>query len=353
MKRKLALIFLTCAAGSAFAQDGSPNCVVTNFDQGKDMFTIMGAAPNAVNQQCFLTVHPAGSVPADRSARHFVEGRYEIVLSGGGGGGGGGSAEHGGGGGGAGALPARTVQYLNPGVYRLTIGRGGQGGHACLTASNGGRAGDGNPTSISEAYSGTTIAGFSRAEYWAGRPAEPFATVASRRDVVGLANPEDDGSGGTGVGGQSDGGNGGHILRGRDIMASDGTMLKGVSWGGMPGKGGDKFVGERPRHMAFAGGGGGGAGYGNGGDGHSLSTRTVAKAGELGGGGGGGAGGAGTCAEGARGGDGFIKMSLVAAAPQAAAPAAPAPAVVVPSQSVTPTQAAPAQEVRPIRRDRN
>jgi len=335
MKRKLALIFMTCAAGSAFAQDGAPNCVFTNYDQGKDVFTVANATPSTMNQQCFITVSPAGT------PGRFVEGQYEITLAGGGGGGGGGSAAEGGGGGGAGALPVRTVRYLNPGVYRMTIGRGGQGGVACLTAFNGGRAGDGNPTSISEAYTGETIAGFPRAEYWAGRPAESYL-VASSRGTPAILIPEDDGSGGRGIGGQSSGGTGALLVKGGpDRLASDGTMLVGVSWGGMPGKAGNSVEGRR---LAFAGGGGGGAGFGNGGDGHSLGAK-VAKAGELSAGGGGGAGGEGTCAAGARGGDGFIKMSLLTAQ---AAPAAPAPRTVMPAE-VPPPQPI----VRPLRRDRN
>lgn len=74
----------------------------------------------------------------------FVEGSYVVELVGGGGGGG--SELGGGGGGGGGAVPSRTVQYLSPGVYKLTIGTGGQGGSA-----NGGTTEAGNPTSLTNA----------------------------------------------------------------------------------------------------------------------------------------------------------------------------------------------------------
>ncbi len=338
MKRKLALIFLTCAAGSAYAQSGAPNCLVTNYDSGKDMFTVVNTSAE-MNQQCFLTIVPAGTTG------RFVEGEYEIVLSGGGGGGGGGTSASGGGGGGAGALPVRTVGYLNAGVYRLTIGRGGKGGAGCVTAFNGGHAGDGAPTSLSEASSGRTIAGFPRAEYWAGRPAQTYL-VASAGPLPQITMPENDGSGGPGIGGQSSGGSGAVVAGGAVRPATDGTMLVGATWGGLPGKAGNShFTGTR---VAFAAGGGGGAGFGNGGDGHSLGgAMTAARSGELGAGGGGGGGGEGTCAQGGNGGDGFIKISQLAQARTVA----PAPATVAPAQQ-TITPAAPIER-RPLRRDRN
>ena len=177
---KFALAFLTCATSSVFAQ-GSPQCEVTNFDQSRGIFTVINPAPGALNQQCFLTVHPA-SAPAGR----FVEGQYEILLSGGGGGG---ASEDksrkpaGGGQGGAGAAPARTVQNLSPGVYRLTMGTGGQGGFAAVGANPGANAGHGNPTGVAEAYSGQTIAGFPRAEMWAGHSADSYTVAAGGRRI--------------------------------------------------------------------------------------------------------------------------------------------------------------------------
>jgi hypothetical protein len=194
---KLALVFLTCTSTSVFAQDGSPNCVLTNYDSAQNVFTVINPAPNALNQQCFLTVHPAGAAASGPGGK-FVEGSYEIVLSGGGGGGGGGGGSHNlrgmGGQGGAGALPVRTTTNLAPGVYRLTLGTGGRGGASCVmvreTASNavfveptpGAHGFDGNPTGMAEAYSGKTIAGFTRAESWAGTQAYD---VASGRRVAG------------------------------------------------------------------------------------------------------------------------------------------------------------------------
>jgi len=196
---KFALAFLTCATSSVFAQD-SPQCEVTNFDQSRGIFTVINPAPGALNQQCFITVHPA-SAPAGR----FVEGQYEILLSGGGGGGGGGASEPKakpatGGQGGAGALPARTTRYLSPGVYRLTMGTGGLGGGAAVAPENpGGNAGHGNPTGVAEAYSGQTIAGFPRAEMWAGHSAESYmVATGSRGGRAGMAGPSSavhDGSG--------------------------------------------------------------------------------------------------------------------------------------------------------------
>ena len=193
---KLALIFLTCSSASmssVFAQDGSPNCVLTNFDSSRNVFTVINPAPNALNQQCFLTIHPAGAATSGPGAQ-FVEGSYEILLSGGGGGGGGGGGSEGwhirglGGQGGAGAVPVRTTTNLAPGVYRLTLGTGGRGGGSCVMTketatqvsyvepSTGLRGFDGNPTGLSEAYSGRTIAGFPRAESWAGSGSYDVAT---------------------------------------------------------------------------------------------------------------------------------------------------------------------------------
>jgi hypothetical protein len=220
---KLLLIFLTCSSGSVFAQDGSPNCVLTNYDQGQKVFTVVNPAPGQLNQQCFLTVHPASSAPSGPGSE-FVEGSYEILLSGGGGGGGGGGGSQGdreraiarGGQGGAGAVPVRTVMNLSPGVYRLTMGTGGLGGGSCAMTKPAAastvayvepseRGQDGNPTGIAEAYSGKTIAGFPRAELWAGTEAFDVATgrripapapssQASDRNAPGAINGTDGGT---------------------------------------------------------------------------------------------------------------------------------------------------------------
>ena len=91
---RLALLCMATAAAPAFGQDAYPRCGYTNFDQNRNAFTIRNAAPGAVNQQCFVTVYPAGSMPSDAqqfAGSYFAEGVYTIELSGGGGGGGGGA----------------------------------------------------------------------------------------------------------------------------------------------------------------------------------------------------------------------------------------------------------------------
>ena len=188
---KFALALLTCATTSVFAQD-SPQCGPANFDQGRDIFTVVNPASGAVNQQCFLTVQPSGT------AGRYTEGNYEILLSGGGGGGGGGGSSNddrssgGGGQGGAGAVPARTSTYLKPGVYRLTMGTGGLGGGASGSSGSGGNAANGNPTGISEASTGQTIAGFPRAEQWAGR-SDSYQVATGRGGVAGPSGADSSG----------------------------------------------------------------------------------------------------------------------------------------------------------------
>lgn len=314
--RTCALVFLGCASVPAFAQDSVPQCAVTNFDQSRNVFTVINEPyPGFVNQQCFLTVVPRQPIPLgtpgsglpllrEYPAPLMVEGNYVITLSGGGGGGG--STEEGGGGGGAGAAPSQTTQYLSPGIYRLTIGTGGQGGVACITTQNGGRATDGNPTSISEAYSGQTIAGFPRAEYWAGSPYQPYL-VASVGNTPSQSQPGFDGGGGVPVGAQSRGGTGGHTDPGFPLKGEDGGTLVEIGYPGRPGVGGDNLY--RGRSRVFAG-GGGGAGYGNGGNGQTMGANVnlAATPGELGAGGGGGGGGQNVCGDGARGGHGFISF---------------------------------------------
>jgi hypothetical protein len=178
---KLALIIAGCAAIPAFAQSGSPQCGVTNFDRARALFTITNPSPGSVNQQCFVTVVSkaewSGGMP-DFSTSQIVEGNYEISASGGGGGAGG-AARSARGYDGADAMPFKRTVYLSPGVYRLTIGAGGQGGQAFVTEDQGGRGGDGAPTSISEAYAGQTLAGYPRAESWDGR--YPVQVASGRR----------------------------------------------------------------------------------------------------------------------------------------------------------------------------
>ena len=166
---RLALLCLATVSVPAFAQNALPRCGASNFDSTQSAFTIRNAPADAVNQQCLITVYPKGAAPAQAQqdpASYFVEGKYTIDLIGGGGGGGGGGAgakgkTGGTGGGGASAAPSRTVQYLAPGDYKLTIGTGGEGG-----ASRGGRTESGNPTNLTNASTGQLIAGFPGADTW-------------------------------------------------------------------------------------------------------------------------------------------------------------------------------------------
>lgn len=202
---RLALLCLATASAPAFAGNASPMCGTTNYNQAQNAYSIVDPAAGAVNQQCFITVYPVGAMPAQaRQDPHsyLAEGKYIIDLVGGGGGGGGGAGSTdgnngGGGGGGAGAAPSRTVQYLTPGVYKLTIGTGGYGG-----AAQGGRTGDGNPTSLVNADTGQLVAGFAGADVWTQK------SEAAGGAAGGVAAP----GGSSGASGQADvatGGNGG------------------------------------------------------------------------------------------------------------------------------------------------
>jgi hypothetical protein len=189
---KFVMALLTCATTSVFAQ-GSPECESTNLDQGRNIFTVVNPASGAVNQQCFLTVQPAGA------AGRYTEGNYEILLSGGGGGGGGGGSANDsksgvGGQGGASAVPSRTNTYLKPGVYRLTMGTGGMGGGASGSSGSGGNAGNGNPTGMMEISTGQSVAGFPRAEQWAGR-SDSYQVATGRGGVAGPSSADSDRSG--------------------------------------------------------------------------------------------------------------------------------------------------------------
>jgi hypothetical protein len=183
---KLTLMFLACAAAiPAFAQNTTDSrCGTTNYDSSRNIYTITNPTGTAT-QQCFINVVPksawTGGSP-NLATSQLVEGNYDIALEGGGGGGGGGagretdgnrSAAGGGGNGGNNAVPVTTTRYLAPGTYRLTIGAGGKGGIAGsgrrdASTHTGGRGADGGPTSLSNAYSGETVAGFPRAEAWDG-----------------------------------------------------------------------------------------------------------------------------------------------------------------------------------------
>lgn len=87
---RLALLLLACTAAPAFAQGALPQCESANYDKVRDIFTVISPAPDAVNQQCLLTIHPAqaSASSAQYPAPFLAEGSYAIELSGGGGGGG-------------------------------------------------------------------------------------------------------------------------------------------------------------------------------------------------------------------------------------------------------------------------
>jgi hypothetical protein len=301
MKKEIRLTLLCLAVSSlpAFAQTAVPACGTANFDQTRSVFSVIDPVEGAVNQQCLLTVYRRNALPQQARlmpALYPVEGRYVIELSGGGGGGGGGAnRDKGGGGGGAGAAPSKTVQYLSPGVYKLTIGTGGTGGDA-----NGGRTSSGNPTSLTRESNGQLVAGFAGADVWSQR------TVAAK-----------DGRGGAGKPGGSTGGSGGDTkapgTERPEQMAQSGSMSATPGYAGVAGQGGSES-GRRAltRHgvaeQANAG-GGGGASVGSGGAGESASMNVAAGSGSLGAGGGGGSGGVRTADSGGDGGHGFIRLT--------------------------------------------
>ena len=232
---RLALLCLATAAAPAFAQNASPSCGPANFDQSRNAYTVMGRVAGAANQQCLITVYPSGAMPGEAARNplsYLPEGSYIIELSGGGGGGGSGSGEmtneerrasksrddeRGGGGGGASAAPFRTVQYLAPGTYRLTIGTGGEGGSARNMQSS-----DGGSTSLTNANTGQLIAGF------------PGADRMTQR-----SNAASNGGGGSAAAGGVSGGSGGEHRGGQGGASADSS---GFGAGGNGGKGDERTV---------------------------------------------------------------------------------------------------------------
>ena len=344
------MVWAYTAASAAFAQGALPQCETSNYDQARGVFTVMNPAPGILRQECLLTIHPAQASGAQSRAPFLVEGYYDVVMSGGGGGGGGGDSG-GGGGGGAGATPFKTIKLLLPGVYKLTLGAGGEGSRP------GGFAQAGNPTSLIDANTGQHIAGFEGAD-------------RSRARYV----PPGSGRGGIAAWGGSNGGDGakfnptmlassaqaGGVIDRSVRTAQPGGTLQISGYSGSPGSAGG---GEPIRTAqtndgrvvdAFAG-GGGGAGFGNGGVGQPPDARMPAGNGELGGGGGGGRGGKDIADAGGHGGHGFIQLAMsepyvVAAAPEVAPP----PAVTTPEPAFTPRATPPEPPAsRPARRDRN
>jgi len=272
-------------AAPAYARGALPACESANYDQARDIFTVMNPGPDTVNQQCLLTIHPMGTVAssAQYPAPFLVEGYFDVVMSGGGGGGGGGAArDEGGGGGGAGAAPFRTTKYLPSGVYKLTLGTGGEGGMP------GARTQAGNPSSLTNFNTGEHIAGFEGADVWTQRSQAPGS-----------------GRGGAALAGGSPGGHGGDSGPRSEEAAQSGGISQTAGFAGMPGQAGA----ESGRGAQAEAGGGGGAGVGSGGAGDSEAGTRAAGIGDLGGGGGGGAGHLGAADPGAQGGHGFIRLS--------------------------------------------
>ncbi len=303
---RLALITLATASAPAFAQ-AVPQCSDL-FNASTNMFSADNAPAGSANRQCFLTVMPKDGPQslagfpqlASYPQPQIGEGQYEVLLSGGGGGGGAGAFLSSGGGG-SGAVPSKTTQYLTPGIYKLTIGTSGKGG------ANGGNGADGNPTSITKAYTNEVIAGFSGADQWTGRGAAGGHAA--------------DSMGGRGVNNQGNGGAGGQKPNkdgaGEIPSQSGGTMNVANVTTGTPGVGGRRD-----------GGGGGGAGFGDGGAGKSGDMANN----DLGG----------------QGGNGFVRLRAIQLAQ--ATPAAPIAVAAAPMAAPAPAYVAP---VRAAKKDRN
>lgn len=295
---RMALLLLATTAVPAIAQNASPQCGATNFDANQKIFTVINPASGAINQQCFFTVYKSSEQSKyanSHRASFLAEGSYAIELSGGGGGGGGGASRNqGGGGGGAGAAPSQVVRYLAPGTYKMTIGTGGSGGSA-----DGGKVGAGNPTSLTNADTGQLIAGFQGADKW-----QPRITAGTGDGRGGVASP-----------GGSRGGDGGDSSSMTERAAKAGGASSTSGYAGKPGEAGSESSRRVPGSVANTAqanaGGGGGAGVGSGGAGETVDRNAVAGAGNLGGGGGGGHGGLNTADAGAKGGHGFIRLSVL------------------------------------------
>ena len=285
-----------------------PNCFASNYSDQHKLFTIKTGAANIVNQQCALTVVPRGAVAA---GQHLAAGTYMVSVSNGGGGGAGGSMQDGskfpgvnhsggGGGGGAGAAETHVKVNLTEGRYRLTLGAGGPGGHACSgppTNFGGGPGRPGSPTNLVRIGTSEVVAGSPGAE----------AYTRPTRWQHDRASGQQDGSGGFGPG-QTTGGDGTVFSKSGNVVqvATDGadkvTPTTVVS-------GGDSGKGKPKDALAGPGGGGGATAVATGGTGGGDLPRHVdipPGRGTLGSGGGGGSGDSNGCSPGASGGHGFI-----------------------------------------------
>ena len=284
----------TAPSGALIGAADLPNCFDSNYDAQRDLFTMRNAAPDAVNQQCALVVGVGSRLAA---------GSYTAYLANGGGGGAGGTRQApnrggGAGGGGAGAREIQATVQLAEGVYRITLGAGGPGGNACVSAPyslSGSPGWAGSPTSIVRVATGEVVVGAPGADRYA-RP--------SRAQYDLSAGPMD-GHGGSGPG-QTSGGRGGAaepMTGERLAQAGQSRRTTGaVGMGGTPG-------GNEDRSSAGGGGGATSTADGGGGGGESPGHANRApQRGSLGSGGGGGEGGRFECDPGARGGNGFIAL---------------------------------------------
>lgn len=298
----LTLVLMACigsgcanvASAPQIATSDLPNCLDSNYDVQRALFTIRGAGAGIVNQRCLLTVGPPGDAV---STSRLTAGRYMITLANGGGGGAGGGTI-GGGGGGAGAKEAQATVILTEGVHKLTIGAGGPGGSGCATFQShtfgGGPGWPGSPSSIVRVATGEVILGTPGADAYV-RP--------SRGENERLSGKQD-GHGGFGPG-QATGGAGGHDATAGSAKTEAGAGASKLATG-RSGVGGE--AGAAPTKMSDSGGGGGGAtgqAAGGGGGGETpLAVNLASVRGSLGSGGGGG----GDCDPGAQGGHGFIVL---------------------------------------------
>ncbi len=278
-----------------------PDCLTSNLDADRHLFTLKNPAPSQPNQQCLLHVSAASGEPATQ----VRPGRYIINLSDGGDGGAGGTLQDtlsGGGGGGGGGASARELMRivdLKEGVYKLTIGAGGPGGTPCISTPgvvfSGGPGWLGSPSSLINIASGEVLIGTPAADRYA-RPSK-------RENEKRAGNP--DGHGGSGPG-KSRGGDGGRL----DVTGFQAdTPNPGASRAGNAG--GDAGTIEKDRRSVGGGGGGGASTLAEGGDGGSELARhwvLPPEKGSLGSGGGGGEGTPFVCSAGAPGGNGFIAL---------------------------------------------
>jgi hypothetical protein len=297
-------------SGLQTAMSDLPNCLDSNYDGERRLFTMKGAAANSVNQQCLLAIAPRGDVSPGSA---LPEGSYTVYLANGGGGGAGGTmpgvaggfaSGGGGGGGGAGAKETQVTVNLTEGLYKLTIGAGGPGGSVCMPSAGfgGGPGWLGSPSNMVRVATGEIIAGTPGADTYV-RPTRSQNERGTKRD----------GNGGTGPG-QASGGDGGHTSAAgtgnKAAETGDRTARPQLSGTG----GGGGFMPGNINRRGDVGGGGGGGGASSQGDGGGGGGQTPDRGelapvrGSLGAGGGGGGGDAFGCDPGAQGGHGFIAL---------------------------------------------